>query len=111
MRLHSMAITLLFLVLTASAASYYVLPGGITAQAAEEKVFDPACGMQIDKASALSSEYEGKTYYFCSKMCKANFDKDPGKMACACKAGCECPHCQAKAAKCGCKAEAGGHKH
>ena len=99
MKVRPIVMALLLLVMAVSVISYY----GPVAQAAEEKVFDSACGMQIDKASALSAEYEGKTYYFCSAACKANFDKDPKKFACACKAGCECPHCQAKAAKCGCE--------
>ncbi len=39
---------------------------------------DPVCGMDIDPAkSAGKSEYRGKTYYFCSKMCKEKFDKNP----------------------------------
>ena len=41
---------------------------------------DPVCGMDIDerKASA-TSRYKGQTYYFCSKGCKAAFDKEPDK--------------------------------
>lgn len=39
---------------------------------------DPVCGMQVDPATAAgSSEYQGKTYYFCSMGCKRQFDKDP----------------------------------
>ncbi len=44
---------------------------------------DPVCGMEVDlnRAGALGlmSEYQGKTYYFCSKECKEEFDKDPGQ--------------------------------
>ena len=41
---------------------------------------DLVCGMQVDeKASAGKSEYQGKTYYFCSPGCKAAFDKAPEK--------------------------------
>ncbi len=41
---------------------------------------DPVCGMMIDpKEAAGTSEYKGKTYYFCSKGCKKDFDKDPEK--------------------------------
>ena len=33
---------------------------------------DVVCGMQIDPAKAAgTSEYQGKTYYFCSKSCKS----------------------------------------
>ncbi len=39
---------------------------------------DPVCGMTVDPAHAAgSSEYDGKTIYFCSKHCKAKFDADP----------------------------------
>jgi len=41
---------------------------------------DVVCGMQVDPAKAAgSSEYNGKTYYFCSKGCKAKFDADPAQ--------------------------------
>jgi len=43
---------------------------------------DPVCGMMVDKKTAkLKSEHMGKTYYFCSQMCKTTFDKDPTKYA------------------------------
>lgn len=39
---------------------------------------DPVCGMQVDPATAAAtSEYQGKTYYFCAVGCKRQFDKDP----------------------------------
>jgi Cu+-exporting ATPase len=39
---------------------------------------DPVCGMQVDPAKAAgSSEYNGKTYYFCAKACKTKFDASP----------------------------------
>ena len=41
---------------------------------------DPVCGMEIDPQTAAGqSEYQGKTYYFCSLGCKKDFDKDPQK--------------------------------
>ena len=41
---------------------------------------DPVCGMDVDENSpAATSEYNGKTYYFCSRGCKVAFDKDPEK--------------------------------
>ena len=43
-------------------------------------VKDPVCGMDVDpKTAAAKSEYKGQTYYFCSKGCKATFDKSPEK--------------------------------
>jgi P-type Cu+ transporter len=42
------------------------------------KVTDPVCHMTIEESEATGiSTYKGKTYYFCSKPCKENFDKDP----------------------------------
>lgn len=41
---------------------------------------DPVCGMEIDeKTAAATSEYKGKTYYFCAPGCKQAFDKNPEK--------------------------------
>ncbi len=43
---------------------------------------DVVCGMQIDPAKAAgTSEYQGKTYYFCSNSCKAKFDAKPAQFA------------------------------
>jgi Cu+-exporting ATPase len=42
------------------------------------KVTDPVCNMTIeDKDAVGTSTYKGTTYYFCSGVCKENFDKDP----------------------------------
>jgi YHS domain-containing protein len=39
---------------------------------------DVVCGMQVDPQKAAGkSEYEGKTYYFCSQSCKQKFDANP----------------------------------
>lgn len=39
---------------------------------------DPVCGMTIEESDAVgTSEYEGTTYYFCSKDCKEEFDSAP----------------------------------
>jgi membrane fusion protein, copper/silver efflux system len=44
---------------------------------------DPSCGMLVDqgkaKAAGFASEYQGKSYYFCSGKCKAEFDRSPAK--------------------------------
>lgn len=43
---------------------------------------DPVCGMMVDpKRAAGSAAFSGKTYYFCSAGCKANFDRTPTKFA------------------------------
>ena len=50
------------------------------------KAKDPVCGMTIKKKDAVAtSEYQGKTIYFCNKMCKEEFDADPEKYAAAIK--------------------------
>jgi YHS domain-containing protein len=41
---------------------------------------DPVCKMQVDEnKNAGSSEYKGKTYYFCAASCKRKFDENPEK--------------------------------
>jgi Cu+-exporting ATPase len=41
---------------------------------------DPVCGMSVDPKNAFGkSDYQGKTYYFCSAGCKKAFDKEPAK--------------------------------
>ncbi len=42
------------------------------------KVIDPVCGMTIDVSDAAAlSKYKGTTYFFCSKACRENFEKNP----------------------------------
>ncbi len=59
-------------------------------KAASQGVFgpvarDPMCGMDVDEkraaAAGRTSEYEGKTYYFCAEECKKRFDAEPAKHA------------------------------
>jgi YHS domain-containing protein len=39
---------------------------------------DPVCAMVIEETDAVgTSEYNGKTYYFCSMDCKEEFDENP----------------------------------
>ncbi len=39
---------------------------------------DVVCGMQVDPETARDkSEYNGRTYYFCSPECKDEFDSHP----------------------------------
>ena len=41
---------------------------------------DPVCGMMVaPEKAAANVEYEGKTYYFCSKSCLQKFLADPAK--------------------------------
>ena len=74
--------------LAAAAAVFVVAPAaGQTSKAKKEaqksaaatkEVKDPVCGMMVDPATAAAkSEYKGKTYYFCNKDEKVQFDKSP----------------------------------
>jgi YHS domain-containing protein len=39
---------------------------------------DPVCKMQVEESKAAgTSEYNGKTYYFCAPGCKRKFDANP----------------------------------
>ncbi len=43
---------------------------------------DPICGMQVEEQNAAGqSDYQGKTYYFCSPGCKSKFDQGPEQYA------------------------------
>jgi len=46
---------------------------------------DPVCDRDVEegkgKAAGLTSEYQGKTYFFSSEECKATFDKEPRRYA------------------------------
>ena len=43
---------------------------------------DPVCGMEIEEGQAKArSEYDGRTFYFCSEECKELFDEDPAAYA------------------------------
>lgn len=43
---------------------------------------DVVCGMQVDAAKAAGkSEFGGRTYYFCSPVCKKKFDANPSQYA------------------------------
>lgn len=43
---------------------------------------DPVCRMSVEEEkAAATSVYQGRTYYFCSAVCKAAFEKAPVKYA------------------------------
>jgi YHS domain-containing protein len=43
---------------------------------------DPVCGMEVDpKTASAKSDYQGRTYYFCSTEDKRTFDKEPQRYA------------------------------
>ena len=51
---------------------------------------DAVCGMTVDEATAIHTERDGKTYYFCSDGCRQKFlaappgSKPEGKSGCCC---------------------------
>ena len=65
--------------------SYDTFPrfrGGTLHNVIADQVTDPVCGMKIRPQDAAgSSEFNGRTIYFCSKGCKQAFDANPGKYA------------------------------
>jgi P-type Cu+ transporter len=40
---------------------------------------DPVCGMEVDEATAIRAERDGKTYYFCCEHCRAKFLGEPNE--------------------------------
>ncbi len=55
---------------------------GIAQQKSDETVTCPVRGEVMKKSEAkISTEYKGKTYYFCCPGCKEKFLKDPEKYA------------------------------
>ena len=46
------------------------------------QVKDPVCGMMIDRdTAAAQSQYQGRTYYFCSQQCVRQFESEPERYA------------------------------
>ena len=49
------------------------------AEAPDEALKDPVCGMRVTAASQHSLQHDGKPFHFCSAGCKAKFSADPGR--------------------------------
>jgi P-type Cu+ transporter len=44
------------------------------------RVQDEVCGMSIEaEGAAASSDFQEKTYYFCSDRCRTMFEEHPGR--------------------------------
>lgn len=59
---------------------HVLIPKGTTRKIAELKklAIDPVCGMTVNEARAENeSVYRGIKYYFCSAVCREEFDRDP----------------------------------
>ena len=76
MRLRNLALAV---VLTAPVAMQftYAQDAKKTDQNAPKEAQDPVCGMTVETATALTSDFKGKTYYFCSIDDKKEFEKSP----------------------------------
>jgi P-type Cu+ transporter len=59
-------------------------------QESTSKTKDPICGMTVDPATALHTERDGKTFYFCSEGCQQKFLASPVSAKSEGKAGCCC---------------------
>ncbi|MCY1331124.1 Copper-exporting P-type ATPase [compost metagenome] len=57
-------------------ASHHAHAGQTAAATGDALAKDPICGMMVDKATALTLERGGRTYYFCSQTCLRTFE-DP----------------------------------
>jgi membrane fusion protein, copper/silver efflux system len=59
------------------------LPTMTMAAMEPKEAADPVCGMKVEvaeaKAAKLTSEHEGKAYFFCNETCKKQFDAAPAK--------------------------------
>lgn len=45
-------------------------------------VKDPVCGMTIEESdAAATTEFKGRTYFFCTSACMEEFEKDPDRYA------------------------------
>ena len=55
--------------------------GGGASPLAAGKHVDPVCGMTVDRSSASSAVFQGKTYYFCSDSCRKKFAASPAAYA------------------------------
>ena len=40
---------------------------------------DPVCGMKVDRDRAITKDFAGETYYFCSTNCLHAFESDTDK--------------------------------
>ena len=56
---------------------FLALAAGLIGLTLRRGTRDPVCGMTVDRDTAVSTEWNGKTYYFCGPGCQARFEADP----------------------------------
>lgn len=49
---------------------------------------DPICGMTVDAATAIHTEREGETFYFCGDQCRQKFLSSPPVLSQSKSGGC-----------------------
>jgi len=54
-------------------------PKGAEFMITQPMLKDPVCGMEVDQSTEYKTDYNGKTYYFCSARCKETFESNPRK--------------------------------
>ncbi|MCS3523900.1 heavy metal translocating P-type ATPase [Bradyrhizobium elkanii] len=59
----------------------HIHPASISTTATSGLAKDPICGMMVDKATALTAERSGRTYYFCSTACQRTFENPEREIA------------------------------
>ena len=42
---------------------------------------DPVCRMAVERENGISAMWDGDTYYFCSRGCRAEFLENPTEFA------------------------------
>jgi YHS domain-containing protein len=60
------------------------IPVGLVVPPRPAVVKDPVCGKELSEdlvKAGITSEYQGKTYYFCSVHYKEEFDRNPARYA------------------------------
>jgi YHS domain-containing protein len=62
------------LVLNVLGVVVFALLFGLTAR---RGATDPVCGMKVDRSKAVTKEFAGETFYFCSEHCAAEFEAGP----------------------------------
>jgi YHS domain-containing protein len=40
---------------------------------------DPVCGMHVDRKTPFTTEYDGRTLYFCSESCRRQLEDEPDR--------------------------------
>jgi uncharacterized membrane protein YraQ (UPF0718 family)/YHS domain-containing protein len=53
---------------------------------------DPVCGMKVDRSKAVTREFGGETFYFCTEHCLHPFEADPARYTATTRAEVDLTH-------------------